>query len=271
MTSNVIVHDGLAYVVDCGLGVTSQLVRAGVPLNAVRNVFLTHHHPDHNVEYGPLLLLSWIAGRTSAIDAYGPPPLARMTADYERMQGFTAHEWSATVGTPPFPTTVVHERETGGVVLRNAQVTVTSALVKHPPIRPAFAYRFDFPDRSIVFSGDTVESDALVALAKGADVLVHEAMFYPAMSVEMHALAMWARVRGQVPPNTPQRVLASVRADHTPVDRAGAVAAAAGVKTLVLSHLVPPVGVPDIVWHEEAARHFAGRIIVARDLGVIAM
>jgi ribonuclease BN (tRNA processing enzyme) len=264
MTSHVIIDDGIAYVIDCGLGVTSQLVRAGVALADVRHVFLTHQHPDHNVEYGPLLLLSWIAGRRKPV-----APLARMTADYERMQEYTAEQWSLNVGTPPFPKTFVHEHGEPGIVLRNDRVTVTCAVVNHPPIHPALAYRFDFPERSIVFSGDTTKVDALVTLAKGADVLVHEAMYYPAMALELNAMALVDDVRQQAPPDSPQRVRASVSHDHTPVDQAGACAAEAGVTTLVLSHLVPPVGVPDVVWRTEAARHFKGEIIVARDLDVI--
>ena len=51
----------------------------------------------------------------------------------------------------------------------------------HPPVKPAFAYRFDSSDRSIVISGDTRRSDALVRLAQGADVLVHEALYVPAV------------------------------------------------------------------------------------------
>ena len=68
-----------------------------------------------------------------------------------------------------------------GEVVRDANVIVRAELVVHPPVRPAYAYRFDFPDRSIVFSGDTIPLDSVARLAEGADVLVHEAMYEPAL------------------------------------------------------------------------------------------
>src|SRR5688572_7025282 len=78
-SAQVIVVNNVAYVVDCGDGVARQLVSAGVPLPALRHVFLTHHHSDHNADYGNLVLLAWTAGLRTRIDAWGPSPLARMT------------------------------------------------------------------------------------------------------------------------------------------------------------------------------------------------
>ncbi|HEU5458184.1 MAG TPA: MBL fold metallo-hydrolase, partial [Terracidiphilus sp.] len=82
MTSHVLVSNGAAYIVDCGLGVTTQLARTGIPFDSVRSIFITHHHPDHNVEYGPFLLLRWAKRITKAPSAFGPPPLVQMTQDY---------------------------------------------------------------------------------------------------------------------------------------------------------------------------------------------
>src|SRR5438132_522826 len=85
-------------------------------------------------------------------------------------------------GRPPLvPLVHAHERTQGGVVMQDERVKVTTALVDHPPVVPALAFRFDCPDRSIVFSGDTNKSDNLVRLAKGADLLVHEALWVPAV------------------------------------------------------------------------------------------
>src|SRR5262249_1383600 len=67
------------YVVDCGYGVSRQLLRAEVPLNTVRYIFITHHHADHNLEYGPLVYNGWATGLPSRVDSYGPPGLERMT------------------------------------------------------------------------------------------------------------------------------------------------------------------------------------------------
>jgi len=135
-------------------------------------------------------------------------------------------------------------------------VSVTAARVPHPPIETAFAYRFDAADRSIVISGDTLESDALVRLAKGADVLVHEAM-----------LAERVREMLRTLPNN-EKLVRSVLGHHTTAEQAGRVAAKAGVKLLVLSHLVPAEDpdIPDEEWIAQARHHYDGPVIVGRDL-----
>jgi ribonuclease BN (tRNA processing enzyme) len=140
--------------------------------------------------------------------------------------------------------------------MQDERVKVTAVLVDHPPVTPAFAFRFDAPDRAIVFSGDTNKSDALVGLAKGADVLVHEALYVPAVD------RLVARV-----PNA-ATLKEHIVASHTAVEDAGRVAAAAGVKTLVLSHLVPADDptLTDQHWLDAARPHFGGEIVVARDL-----
>src|SRR5256885_7171497 len=140
--------------------------------------------------------------------------------------------------------------------MQDGRVKVTSAMVDHPPVTPAFAFRFDGPDRSIVFSGDTNKSDNLIRLARGADVLVHEALYVPAVD------RLVARV-----PNA-ATLKKHIIDSHTAVEDCARVATAAGVKTLVLSHLVPADDptVTDETWLEAARPHFSGRIVVARDL-----
>src|SRR5258708_17401571 len=72
MASNLMVHNGAAYVLDCGLGVTDGYALTGIPFNALRSIFITHHHPDHNIEYGPLLILGWTSGMRQSVRADGP-------------------------------------------------------------------------------------------------------------------------------------------------------------------------------------------------------
>src|SRR5215470_6926440 len=167
-----------AYVVDCGDGVARQMVLAGIPLSQLRAVFITHQHSDHNAGYGNLLLLGWVTGLKPTVQAYGPPPLARMTRLFAEMNRYDIETRVRDEGLPPFAGLVApHEIHTGGPVMHDDRVKVTAALVDHPPVKPAFAYRFDTADRSIVFSGDTAPSASLVALARGADVLVHEVLY----------------------------------------------------------------------------------------------
>jgi ribonuclease BN (tRNA processing enzyme) len=249
-----------AYLVDCGDGVARQMVLAGVPIHRLRALFITHHHSDHNADYGNLLVLGWSAGLKPAVDAYGPPPLARMTALVGELNRFDIETRTADEGLPPFAGLVrPHEITTGGRVMQDGHVKVTATLVDHPPVRPAFAYRFDTPDRSIVISGDTAPSPSLIALAKGADVLVHEVMYLPALE---------RLVRGN--PHS-SRLRAHLLASHTPTADAGRVAAAAGVKKLVLSHFVPgdDPSITDEMWMEGVRGSFKGEIVMGRDLMVL--
>jgi ribonuclease BN (tRNA processing enzyme) len=228
--AQVILVDGAAYVIDCGNGVGRQLVLAGVPLRSLRAIFITHMHSDHVADLGNLQWLAWSDNLTTPVDSYGPPPLAPLMRS--------------------------HELTRPGLVLDDGRVRVTAALVNHPPMVPSFAYRFDCPDRSIVLSGDTSASPALVALAKGADVLVHEILLESAVDSIVRNAPDAKTLR--------QHLLAS----HSTGEQVGRAATEAGVKTLVLSHFVPG-GAPfitDDVWLAAVRPHFAGEIIIGRDL-----
>ncbi len=262
MTSNVIVSEGVAYVLDCGLGVTDQFARTGLSFSQIRSIFMTHMHPDHTVEYGPLMLIGWIQGMRPDVRVFGPPPLRAMTADYLRSQRTVVDFWSEDFALSPLRAIAVHECAGEGHVMTDDIVRVTSVLVKHPPVHPAYGYRFDFHDRSIAFSGDTVALDAVARMAEGADVLVHEAMFLPAMD----AIAYFASSRLSM---SPKSFLHHMNVDHSRVENVGRIATKAGVKTLVLSHLTPGFGVPDQIWRAAAASTFGGEIIVGHDLAVI--
>lgn len=260
--SQVIIVDDAAYVVDCGDGVARQLVLAGIPLAGLRHIFITHQHSDHTADYGNLFWLAWTAGLRTRVDTWGPPPLSRMTSQFFAMNEADIRTRITDEKRIPLrPLIHPHDLTRGGVVLREAGVTVTAAVVHHPPVVPSFAYRFDTPDHSIVISGDTTRSDALIALAKGADILVHEAML-PA-GVE------------RLVPNVPNAadLRRSILSHRTTAEDAGRVAQAAGVKTLVLSHLIPPEDpqITESMWRQAASAHFRGTVLVGRDLLEVAM
>lgn len=256
-SAQVIVAGDRLYVVDCGDGVARQLVIAGLSLPSLRHVFITHHHSDHNADYGNLLLLAWASGLRDRVDTWGPPPIERMTQLFLEMSATDIDTRVADEGRAPLaPLIHVHELREPGVVLQDDRVKVTCAVARHPLIKSAFAYRFDAQDRSIVISGDTAMSADVIALAKGADVLVHEVLHPDAVD----------RLAARVPTATTLKL--HLLASHTTAEESGRVAAAAGVKTLVLSHFVPsddPL-VTEEMWRSAAARHFTGRIVVGRDL-----
>jgi ribonuclease BN (tRNA processing enzyme) len=256
-SAQVIVIDEAAYVIDCGDGVARQLAFAGVPLPTLRHVFVTHQHSDHTADYGNLMWLAWTAGLRTRVDTWGPPPLEKMTRLFFEMNAADIDTRIADEGRIPLaPLVHVHELTAAGLVFQDEHVKVTAALVRHPPVVPAFGYRFDTADRSIVISGDTAPSDNLIALARGADVLVHEAMFPVGVD----------RLVANVP--NAATLKQSILSHHTSAEDAGRVAQAAGVKTLVLSHFVPPddPAITDDMWLAAARTHFRGTVVVGKDL-----
>lgn len=256
-SAQVILVNDSAYVVDCGDGVSRQLTAAGVPLTRLRHILITHNHSDHNLDYGNLIYSAWAVGLDRTIDTWGPPPLEKMTRLFLEMNAYDIDIRIADERKIPLsPLVHAHELTQGGTVFTDGPLKVTSALVIHPLVKPAFAYRFDTTDRSIVISGDTAPSDNLIQLAKRADVLVHEAMYLPAID----------RLVARVPNAT--RLKEHILASHTTAEDAGRVAQAAGVKLLVLSHLIPADDptITDEMWISAARKHFRGRVIVGRDL-----
>jgi ribonuclease BN (tRNA processing enzyme) len=255
--ANLLLVNGVVYVVDCGSGVSQQLVSAGVPLDTLRYVFLTHHHSDHNLDYGNLIYNSWASGLRTRVDTYGPPPLKAMTEMYFELNKFDIETRIADEGrVDPRKLVIVHEFDKPGPAMHNDDVKVTAAQVRHPPVSQAYAYRFDTADRSIVFSGDTTYSPELIELAKGADVLVHEIMHLGGLDRLLKRNPNAATLR--------EHLLAS----HTVPEDVGKVAAAAGVKTLVLSHLVPAddPSLTEDNWLEGVRKHYGGQVIVGRDM-----
>ena len=255
--AQVLVVNDVAYVVDCGDGVARQLVLAGIRLPQLRHIFLTHQHSDHNADYGNLLLLAWTSGLRTRVDCWGPPPLQQMTAHFMEMNSYDIQTRIKDEGRIPLqPLIHIHELTESGLVLEDENVKVRATLVDHPPVVPSFVYRFDCPDRSIVISGDTRPSENLIKLAHKADVLVHDALFPPAID----------RLVAGVP--NASSLKQSIMSHHTSAEDAGRVAKAAGVRTLVLSHLVPPDDpeVTDQMWIDAAKHHFGGKIIVGKDL-----
>jgi len=165
-------------------------------LDRLRYVFLTHHHSDHNLEFGALLYQAWVTPKPPKIDVYGPPGLQQQTRAFYAYQKFDIETRIADEGMMDLRKLVsVHEFKAAGLVMENDDVKVTSLQVRHPPITQAYAYRFEAKDRSVVISGDTAYMPELAQFAKGADVLVHEAMYIPAIEALIKRTTNASRLR----------------------------------------------------------------------------
>ena len=179
-----IVVNDTPYLIDFGPGVVRRVTAAfekGVTALGyggvnIKTVFLTHLHSDHTVGYPDLIFTPWVMGRREPLEVYGPNGIKAMTehvlkawqVDIDgRTNGLNQHNRTGCR---------VNAHEIApGVVYRDSNVTVTAFPARHEEMANSFSYRFDTPDRTIVISGDTAPTQALIDHSRGCDVLIHEA------------------------------------------------------------------------------------------------
>jgi ribonuclease BN (tRNA processing enzyme) len=241
------------FLFDAGAGLMRRLNAANLPINGAEAVFITNLHSDHTLGYADLILTSWIMRRTSPLAVYGPHGLRRMTQLL-----LAAYSEDIRIRTVGLEREVaggyrvnVHEIR-AGVVYERDRVRVTAVRVPHGSWKEAYAYRIDTPDRSIIISGDTRPSEALVRASRNVDVLVHE-VYSP-----IH-LAPEDRPGGKYWPQY-------MREFHTSDVELGALAARIKPKLLVLTHIIRFGATDEDLLAGVRAGGFAGRVIVGKDL-----
>lgn len=251
-----------AFVFDAGSGSIRKLQRMGFPMPKLRAAFLTHLHSDHIDGLGELLLQAWVAGgRIAPLPVHGPDGTEQVIAGfrsaYERDQGYrVAHHGPGVVQPGGFGGTAqiiaLPEGTDSQVVYDHGGVRITAIRVNHAPIAPAFGYRIDYQGRAIVLSGDTVYSPSLVAAAKGADLMLHEALNKQLVA----ALGRKLAERGQA---ANAQIMQDIQNYHASPEDAARAAKQAGVRSLVLYHLVPapPARLIEPLFLGDAPRIFA--------------
>jgi ribonuclease BN (tRNA processing enzyme) len=244
--------------IDAGQGVPQQLLRAGIEPAEITDILITHHHSDHNVSLGAVLMAAWAHGRSEPISIRGPQPLARIVHHYLEANRYDIELRMADEGRIDLRE-LVHADELNGseqdIMLGPLRLTAT--LVDHPPVYPALGYRLDAEDgSSVVVSGDTAPSKNLIELADGADVLIHEVI----------NLDLIAGTRAASTNADDGMLRDHLTRSHTDIHDIGRVASAACVKTLVLSHKVPADRFDDSGWREPIESAFEGSLILGQDL-----
>jgi len=261
-TSSLYALNGQKIIVDCGLGVTKGLVDQGIQLKDLSLIIISHLHSDHYLELGPLLHTAWTAGLRTRVDIYGPPGLdmywegfcSSMEADIDlRIED---------EGRPDLRHLItIHAIDAGLVVSRDG-VTISAIRNQHPPLVDTFAFSFKTDEVHVVFSGDTAPIKELENFARGADLLIHEAMLESALP------ALLERVG-----NGSDKLMAHFLRSHTFAHEAAMTAANAGVKRLALTHLIPSddpaYDAKD--WQDACAGHYNGELIVGHDAIRIAL
>ncbi len=251
-------------VIDAGDGAARNLGRWGVPLGRVQAVLITHLHSDHVEGLPPLALQHWVGGAaTRPLRLLGPAGVEQLAAGYtmafQADAGWrTAHHGAAIA--PPGGAGMTGEVIRPGVVWNRDGVTVTAFAVNHAPVAPALGYRIDYKGRSVVISGDTAATPAMATAARGADVLVHEALQPKLLALLTNALAAKGQARTA-------QITRDIIDYHTTPEQAAALAQQAGVRALVLTHVVPPLPFAflDAAFLGDAGSSYAGPISVGRD------
>jgi ribonuclease Z len=234
---------GRFWVVDTGPGSWNRLALWRVPGRHIGAVLLTHFHSDHIGELGEFDLQTWVDGRSSPLQVFGPLGVERIVAGFEEAYALDTayritHHGSELL--PPdlgrmqarpisFPKTGPQQ----ATVFDADGLRITAFVVDHRPVTPAIGYRFDFGGRSVVVSGDTVAHPGLVEAARGADVLVHEAQ-------ANHMVATIGAVAAAAGHPRVAKIMSDIPDYHTTPVEAAEVANQAGVDLLVLTHLTPP-------------------------------
>jgi ribonuclease Z len=258
------------YVVDSGPGSTRKFELLRLQTGQIKAVLLTHFHSDHIGDLGELMLKRWAGGaRQAPLEVIGPPGVQTVVAGFNRAYSLdaghrVAHHGEGTV--PPsgaggvakpfdFP-----QGKEALVVIDEDGLKVTAFAVDHRPVAPAVGYRFDYKGRSLVISGDTLPCDSLRRQSVGVDLLMHEAL-QPAM----------VRALGRAYLESGRANVAAIASDilnyHTSPEEAARIARDAGVRHLILYHVIPPlpVSILNPAFLGDAGKFFSGPITIGVD------
>jgi ribonuclease Z len=271
------------FIVDAGDGAARNLQRMALAAGSVEAVLLTHFHSDHIDGLGALMLQRWVGGsRTAPLPVYGPQGVdavvAGFNAAYVQDRGYrVAHHGPQAVPpagfggvAKPFITTMStpfnRSDEWDIVVLSDGDLKVSAFPVSHAPIEPAVGYIFEYKGRKVVISGDTTRSARVEAAAKGADVLVHEALAPNLVALLEEA----ARAAGR--PNL-EKIFKDIVDYHTTPEQAAGIAQRAGVGYLLLHHIVPalPLAALEGPFLGSSRTQFSGPMKLGRDGDFISM
>jgi ribonuclease BN (tRNA processing enzyme) len=252
-----IVRGQQAYLVDAGPGVVRRAAAAAgkgvtaLDAKRLRIVFLTHLHSDHTIGLPDLILTPWVLERTEPLEVYGPPGTRDMVKHL--LAAYKADIRNRLDGLEPANATGykvnVHEVK-DGFVYRDSGIVIRAFEVPHGDWVHAFGYRFETADRSIVVSGDTRSSDAVVRACNGCDVLLHE---------------VYSAERFVTRP--PEWQAYHARA-HTSTKELAALATRARPKLLVLYHQLYWGTADEPLVNEVRTAGYSGRVVSAQDLGV---
>lgn len=271
-SSNLLIVNGTLYLIDAGDGVTRRIVQAGYDFRKVGKIFITHAHSDHDNGLATLLNSEWEYQRAEPIDIYGGGVETLVKGAIDYLTPNAEIRWSEGKRRPMADTFHGHN-VVSGVIYQDANVKVTAVENTHFHFQPgdpgygkyrSYSYRFDTPGRVVFFTGDTGPSDAVVGLARGADLYVTE-------TTSVEDVVSLYKKSGAWQAKTPAEQEGFIRhmhEEHVSPEDIGKMATKAGVKAVVMTHLGPSSNPNDDYQRfvTEAKKSYSGPITIAKDL-----
>lgn len=264
-----VIAGGEFIMVDVGPGIVKNMNLSGLPAGKISALFLTHFHSDHITEMGELDFMTWAQGRDKKLQVYGPEGVEQVVEGFNKAYAFdssyrTAHhteEWMPSKNSGMVANTLsIPDPEEAVPFFNRNGLKVSIFQVDHSPVKPSVGYRFEYRGNVVVFSGDTVKTKTLPKFAKDADLFLCEAL-HKGMVMTI------SKVAGELNnPRLAKQMLDVTDYHMSPVD-AAEIAREAGVKTLVLAHVVPPVEnfIAKRIYLEGTADAFDGEIVLGQD------
>lgn len=264
-----IIAGGEFIIVDAGPGIVRNMGLLNLPNGRLSAVFLTHFHSDHISDLGELSFNSFVGGRAQKLDVYGPEGVEQVVNGYNMAYALdsgyrTAHHSKELMppensGMIPHTFTITDPEQAVPFFDRNG-LKASVFQVDHSPVKPAVGYRFEYRGNVVVISGDTVKTATLPKFAENADLFLCEAL-------RKDGAMLISRIAGEMGNHRVEKILEDVTNYHMSPIEAGEVAREAGVKKLVLVHVVPPVEnfVVRRMFLEGVEDVFDGEIILGED------
>ncbi|MGH7652103.1 MAG: MBL fold metallo-hydrolase [Gemmatimonadaceae bacterium] len=274
--ATLLIVDGRRYLIDCGIGTARRLVQAGIPSETIGTIFFTHLHPDHTLGLADVLANDFqqrsAADAEHTVSIYGPPQTKMLVDAAYRFISIPYAVFAAEGGGPgggglpaatPFP---VHEIGVG-VVYADDKIKVVAVENTHYILMPessravmkSYSYRIETPHGTIVFTGDTGPSDAVVRLAEGADVFVSEVSDF----AELSGFADHMAQQHNWSPERRNLFWAHLTKEHLDIKDVGQMAAKAHVKSVLLYHWDPT---DPAKYLAGVAKYFSGPVFGSADL-----
>jgi ribonuclease BN (tRNA processing enzyme) len=242
--------------VDAGLGVSRGICDQGVALTDIDLIIITHLHSDHYLELGPYFHTAWVAGLKHEIPVIGPCGLDKYWDGFLASMQFDINLRIEDEGRCYLSNLLASKTISEGQIYESNGIKITAMRNLHPPIRESYALRIETADKIIVLSGDTAYMDEMIEFAKGADILVHEALLESGVDALCASLG-----------TKDDRLKNHLMRSHTSAANAGLIAKDAGVKKLALNHFVPGADptITDQDWVNDVRRNWTGPLILGKD------